>query len=59
MGPPVPWALPLSGTRCISGAEVYATAGNDEKRMIAELSGVRPDRIFDSRSLPTPTRSWS
>jgi NADPH:quinone reductase-like Zn-dependent oxidoreductase/acyl carrier protein len=33
------------------GAEVYATAGNDEKRMIVALSGVPAERIFDSRSL--------
>ncbi|HYD06742.1 MAG TPA: SDR family NAD(P)-dependent oxidoreductase, partial [Reyranella sp.] len=33
------------------GAEVYATAGSDEKRMVVELSGVPAERIFDSRSL--------
>jgi NADPH:quinone reductase-like Zn-dependent oxidoreductase len=38
------------------GAEIYATAGSDEKRDFLRLLGV--DHIFDSRSLTLPTRSW-
>jgi phthiocerol/phenolphthiocerol synthesis type-I polyketide synthase C len=37
------------------GAEIYATAGSDEKRDFLRLLGV--DHIFDSRSLLLPTRS--
>jgi phthiocerol/phenolphthiocerol synthesis type-I polyketide synthase C len=32
------------------GAEIFATAGSDEKRDVVALLGVRPDHIFDSRS---------
>jgi acyl transferase domain-containing protein/NADPH:quinone reductase-like Zn-dependent oxidoreductase/short-subunit dehydrogenase/acyl carrier protein len=32
------------------GAEVYATAGSDEKRDVVRLMGVAQDHIFDSRS---------
>jgi acyl transferase domain-containing protein/NADPH:quinone reductase-like Zn-dependent oxidoreductase/acyl carrier protein len=32
------------------GAEIFATAGSDEKRQIVELHGVPADHIFDSRS---------
>ena len=38
-----------------AGAEVYATAGNDEKRDYVRSLGV--EHVFDSRTFDSPTRS--
>ncbi len=34
-----------------AGAEIFATAGSEEKRQIVELHGVPADHIFDSRTI--------